>query len=216
MEKQINMTELKVSESETKLPLIFESKDLWVTFRSFYATAGVFTIDMNKIQFLPKYWNYYSHVFEPIEIIYRTTLQSPIEKVREIINETWWNPDNCEVNLAYIDDYWFEHFVIDLKRKNITYSKEEKIRLDFAKKDSAESGWPAYEFTQAEIYNAGLLKDCGKYAIWEPPATSRTYGSYFISSSGSMTMLYHPSWADPSIIENGTLKLFDPVSAVNP
>ncbi len=216
LEKQVNNLQIKINNSEEKLALGFESKDLWVSFRTFYATPGIYAVDMNKIQFLGKYWDYYSHISQSMQVLYRTTLQSPMDRIGELIIETWINPDNCEVNLAYTDDYWFDHHIIELKNKTVAYSGDEKKKLDFAKSDSEESGWPAFEFTKVEIYNDQLLKVCGKYAVWKAPATSTTYWSYFISSSWSTTMLYHPSWADPSIIENGTLKLFDPISTINP
>ena len=228
-DKKISDLNIKIQELEkSQIPTIdgesssFISKNFWVSFESFYGT-WIFSLDAKgwintKIQFIQKpiSSSYYIPYWDPLEIIYRRTeRQTPEERIMELVEETGNNPQNCRVIKMYESD-WFEHLSVDLKEKNISYSKNEKEQLEWAKKDSAESGWPAYEFTQAEIYNNHLRKECWQYAIWQPPATSRTYGSYFISSSGSITMLYHPSWADPSIIENGTLKLFDPISAVNP
>lgn len=215
---QIQDLENTVTSYEKERSDIFISKSLGVSFESFY-WSGIFSISSQwgsptKIQYIYKNASaYYSPIIDPIEVFYKKNkTQTPKERIMEIVKETWNNPDNCTVLPRWIDGLWFDSFIIDLKEKNIKYTFSEKQELERAKKDSEENGWLAYDFTEAKIYNDRLLKECGKYAVWQPPATSTTYWAYFISSSGSITMLYHPFWADPGFIKWGTLQLFDPIS----
>ncbi len=215
---QIQDLENTVTSYEKERSDIFISKSLGVSFESFY-WSGIFSISSQwgsptKIQYIYKNASaYYYPIIDPIEVFYKKNrTQTPEERIMEIVKETWNNPDNCTVLPRWIDGLWFDSFIIDLKEKNIKYTFSEKQELERAKKDSEENGWHTFYFTEAEIYNDRLLKECGKYAVWKPPAMSPTSWSYFLSSSGTITMLYHPSSADPGFIKWGTLQLFDPIS----
>ncbi len=220
-EKDAKITELTMKIVESKkqdtpvkevLPLKFTSEKLWVSFTTLFNTPGVFAMNLEAIQFLPKYDQYYSLENQPIRILYRNPDESAEEKIKKLIQATWRAPEKCKVGSIGTDSDWFTHYSIDLKDKNIPLTQGETKAIADAKKSSLEYGWVEWIFTEIEIYNNYLLDTCGKYAEWVPPATSTTYSSYFISASGTMTMLYHPAWADPSFINWGTLKLSDPQS----
>ncbi len=218
-DKKISELTIKVAESEKQstameevLPLKFNSEKMWVSFTTLFNTPWVFATDLDKIQFLPKYDLYYSLENKPITIFYKNPNESAEDKIKKLIQATWKAPEKCKVDSIGTDSDWFTHYSIDLKDKNIPLSPAEKTTIADAKKSSLEDGWVEWIFTEIEIYNKYLLDACGKYAEWVPPATSKTYSSYFISASGTVTMLYHPAWADPSFVDGSTLKLFDPIN----
>ena len=184
---------------------------MWISFATLFNTPWVFATDLDTIQFLPKYDQYYSLENKPVRIFYRNRDESTEDKIKKLIQATWRVPEKCMVWQIGTDSYWFTKYSVNLKDKNIPLTSAEKKEIADAKKSSLEYGWVEWIFTEMNIYNKYLLDTCGKYAEWVPPATSTTYGSYFLTASGTVTILYHSAGADPSFIDSSTLKLFDPV-----
>lgn len=134
------------------------------------------------------------------------------EYIYSILEASGADNSQCEVvknrdQYRENDDYTV--YIIDLKNKEIAFTKEELNRIDNADKQSTLDGGPFNgEVEKQRIYNEHLVATCTQYAQPNGLGTSSSSPSEFIYN-GSRRLIWVEGKVDADYINEESIVLYD-------